>query len=98
VSENQSEWFLYLIRCAGGQLYTGITTDVDRRLAEHESGKGSKFLRGKSPLTLVFSQSVGSHSDALKAEIAVKRMSKAAKEKLIASARYMPDAGAREQA
>ena len=94
MSKNQSEWFLYIIRCRGGQLYTGITTDVDRRLAEHAAGKGSKFLRGKSPLSLEYSQPVGSHSEALKAELAIKRMSKAAKEKLIVSGRHMLDAGA----
>ncbi|MDQ6965489.1 MAG: GIY-YIG nuclease family protein [Mariprofundaceae bacterium] len=85
VCNNQSGWFLYMIRCRNGNLYTGITTDVDRRLAEHAAGRGSKFLRGKSPLTLVFSQPVGSHSAALKAELAIKRMSKACKEKLICS-------------
>ena len=76
-------WFLYLIRCKSGQLYTGITTDVERRFAEHESGKGAKFLRGKSPLQLVYQKKVGSRSEALKAELMVKKLSKADKEELI---------------
>lgn len=80
-----SVWSVYLIRCSGGQLYTGITTDVERRLSEHKSGKGAKFLRGKAPLELAFAQPVGSRSAALKTEAAIKKLSKAAKEALIAT-------------
>ena len=47
-------WFLYLIRTADNKLYTGITTDVERRYQQHQSGKGAKALRGKGELTLVF--------------------------------------------
>ena len=79
-------WWLYMIRCRGGFLYTGITTDVARRFAEHESGKGAKFLRGRAPLELVFRQQMGPHSQALKAELAVKKLSKIEKEQIIASA------------
>ena len=89
MSEEKATWFLYMIRCRDGQLYTGITTDVTRRFAEHTAGKGSKFLRGKAPLELVFQQLAGSHSDALKAELVVKRMSKANKEEFIASGRFL---------
>jgi len=78
-------WHLYLIRLANGHLYTGISTDVERRLGEHREGgiKGSKSLRGKGPLELVFSMAVGSRSDALKLEYAVKRLSKREKERLV---------------
>jgi len=53
-------WFLYVIRCKHGKLYTGITTDVERRFAEHESNdkKGAKCLRGKTPLTLVMKKKI----------------------------------------
>ena len=78
-------WYLYMIRCKGDKLYTGITTDISRRFAEHQAGKGAKFLRGKAPLELVYQQEVGSHSDALKLEIKTKKLSKADKEKLIQS-------------
>ncbi|TLS76387.1 GIY-YIG nuclease family protein [Mariprofundus erugo] len=78
-------WFIYLIRCRDGQLYTGITTDVERRLSEHRAGKGAKYLRGRTPLSLAFSQQVGSHSDALKMERSIKKLSKTEKEKLICS-------------
>ncbi|MDQ6997669.1 MAG: GIY-YIG nuclease family protein [Mariprofundus sp.] len=76
-------WFLYMIRCYSGQLYTGITTDVARRFAAHEAGKGAKFLRGKGPLALQLQMQVGTHSEALKKELQIKKLSKAAKEQFI---------------
>ena len=84
--ENAGEekvWFIYMIRCNSGQLYTGISTDVARRFSEHEAGKGAKFLRGKGPLLLMLQQPVGSHSEALKREAQVKKLSKMAKEQWI---------------
>ncbi|HKJ82861.1 MAG TPA: GIY-YIG nuclease family protein [Mariprofundaceae bacterium] len=87
-----STWFLYLIRCRDGSLYTGITTDVARRIAEHESGKGAKYLRGKGPLTLVHQQKIGSRSEALAAEAAVKKLSRAEKEAMIGQSRPSPSA------
>ena len=74
-----------MIRCRNGRLYTGITTDVERRFGEHESGKkkGSKCLRGKAPLTLVMKKKVGSRSMALKIEAKVKKLPKIKKELLI---------------
>lgn len=82
-----STWYLYLIRCANGHLYTGITTDVARRFNEHQSGgaKAAKFLRGKGPLTLMYQETVGSRGDALRREIAVKKLSRAQKLALIES-------------
>lgn len=78
-------WFLYMIRCANGHLYTGVTTDVLRRFSEHQGGsaKSAKYLRGKGPLTLVYSETVGNRSDALKREIAVKKLSRTKKLALI---------------
>jgi len=72
-----------MIRCKGGFLYTGITTDVARRFAEHEAGKGAKYLRGKAPLTLVFQTDIGSRSDALKLEVWLKKQTKPFKENII---------------
>ena len=87
MTDTLKQWHLYLLRCADGSLYTGITTDVDRRLSEHQDvdgkGKGAKALRGKRPLTVVFSERVEDRSDALKLEYRVKRLSKEQKEKLI---------------
>ena len=78
-------WFLYLIRCRDRSLYTGITTDVKRRFNEHQEGgrKGSKYLRGKTPLELVLKRKIGSKSIALKVENRVKRMTKAEKEMFV---------------
>ncbi len=80
-----SDWYLYLIRTRAGHLYTGITTDVDRRFREHQSGapKGARALRGKGPLVLVYQTAAGDRSRALKLEYRVKRMSKAQKEALV---------------
>lgn len=76
-------WFLYLLRTPSGMLYTGITTDVERRLAQHQSGKGAKALRGKGPLELVFHCPAGDRSLASKLEIKVKKLTKVQKEKLV---------------
>ncbi len=80
-----NNWFLYLIRCRNGRLYTGITTNVERRFEEHKSGdkKGSKYLRGKTPLTLVLKKRVGNRSMALKIEAKVKKLPKTKKELLV---------------
>ena len=77
-------WFLYIIRCRDQSLYTGITTDVSRRLAMHKSGTGARYLRGRGPLHLVLQYKVGSHALALKVERSIKRQSKATKERLVA--------------
>jgi len=80
-----SDWYLYLLRCHDGSLYTGISTDVARRFAQHqgEGNAGSKYLKGRGPLTLVFKKKLGSNSLALKVERRVKKLSKARKEDLI---------------
>jgi len=78
-------WHVYLVRCRDGALYTGIATDVSRRLAEHEqgAGKGAKYLRGKGPLRLVLNKAVGRRGLALRVEARIKRLPKARKEELI---------------
>ncbi|MDO8750199.1 MAG: GIY-YIG nuclease family protein [Dehalococcoidia bacterium] len=85
-----SDWYLYLIRCRDGTLYTGISTDVYRRFAQHQGARngGSRYLKGRGPLSLVFQKNLGSKSLALKVESRVKRMSKASKEKLIKVSGY----------
>jgi putative endonuclease len=76
-------WYLYLVRCGDGTIYTGISNDVPRRLAAHRCGRGARYLRGRGPLSLARKIRVGAVGDALKAERKVKRMSPARKEKLI---------------
>lgn len=78
-------WYLYLIKTASGALYTGITTDVQRRLGEHGTGRGAKALRGKGPLSLVHQEAVGTRSEALKLEAAVKRLTAADKRQWLSS-------------
>lgn len=80
------QWCLYLIRCRNGTLYAGISTDVTRRLAEHQAGapKGARYLRGKGPLQLVYQAAVGDRSMATKIEIWVKTLPRSVKEELIA--------------
>lgn len=77
------KWYLYIIRCRNNSLYTGITTDVERRFLEHSSGKGAKYLKGKGPLTLVFQTEVGTKSEAAKLEHLIKKLPKSKKEELI---------------
>jgi putative endonuclease len=81
----QSTWWLYMIRCADNSLYTGITIDLDRRFAEHQTQgkKCAKYLRGKGPLALVFTTPVGTKSAASRLELRLKQCNKATKEKLV---------------
>ena len=79
------KWYIYLVRCRDGSLYTGIATDVARRVAEHRAGtsRSARYLRGRSPLELVCERRVGSRSLAQRVEAAVKKLPRAFKERLI---------------
>ena len=79
----ESTWYLYILRCGDGTLYTGITTDVEKRLDAHRSGKGAKYTRGRGPLELVYRESCGDHSNALKREVAVKKLTRDQKEAML---------------
>lgn len=72
-----------MLRCGDGSLYTGITTDVVRRLEEHRSGNGAKYTRGRLPLELVYEEECLNKSSALKRELEIKAMSRVEKLKLI---------------
>ena len=76
-------WYLYILRCGDGTFYTGITTDVERRLEEHRQGRGAKYTRGRGPLELAYQEGCGTHSEALKREYAVKQLTREEKEDLI---------------
>lgn len=78
-----NSWKLYILRCGDGSLYTGITTDVERRLEAHRSGKGAKYTRGRGPLELVYSEECGDHSTALKREWEIKALPREEKMRLI---------------
>jgi putative endonuclease len=77
-------WTVYLARCRDGTLYTGITTDPARRLAEHSAGAGAAYTRSRLPVALVYWEVVVDRSSALRREHAIKRLSRAAKEALAA--------------
>lgn len=72
-----------MLRTSSGMLYTGITTDVLRRLQQHQTGKGAKSLRGKGELTLVFNCQAGDRSQASKLEYQIKQLNKKQKEQLV---------------
>ncbi len=78
-----SEWSIYLLRCVDGSVYTGIATDVSRRISEHEQGKrGAKYLRGRGPFELVYQRAVGDRSVATRIEYRVKQLARVEKEDL----------------
>jgi len=79
-------WFVYLLRCADGSLYTGITNDLDRRCKQHDAGTASKYTRSRRPTRLVYQEVWESQSLALKREAAIKSLSRRAKELLIRQA------------
>lgn len=76
-------WKLYMLRCRDGSLYTGITTDVQKRLEAHNSGKGAKYTRSRKPVVLVYQEGCEDHSHALRRELEIKALTKEEKEKLI---------------
>ena len=77
------DWYLYMVRCRDGSLYTGIATNVESRLAEHRANKGAKYLRGRGPLKLVFKKRIGEKGRALKIEQQVKNLPKHKKHALV---------------
>ncbi|MBG7607328.1 MAG: GIY-YIG nuclease family protein [Verrucomicrobia bacterium] len=81
----ETVWWVYMLRCGDGSLYTGIATDVDRRFSEHESQgpKSAKYLRGRLPLEIVLRREIGSRSEASKEELRVKKLPRGLKLKLL---------------
>ena len=79
-----SDWFVYMLRCADNSLYTGVTTDLARRLDEHNGTKSlTKYTRIRQPVTMVYHERHDSRSAAGKREAAIKKLRKSAKEQLI---------------
>lgn len=72
-------WCVYMLRCADGSLYTGISTDIKRRLAEHNAGRGAKFTRGRIPVSLVYEERCGGQGQALRREAAIRRLKRTQK-------------------
>ena len=76
-------WRVYLLRCSDDSLYCGVTTDVDRRLSEHNSNVGARYTRSRLPVRLVWSSGELIKSEAFKEEYRIKRLSKTMKEGII---------------
>jgi putative endonuclease len=78
-------WQVYIILCSDNSLYTGITTDIDRRFLQHASGTGAKYFRGRQPKRVVCLENYHSRASASKREIQIKAMNRAEKEHLVST-------------
>ena len=79
-----ARWFVYVLRCSGGTLYTGITNDLERRLRAHREGRGARYTRGRLPLELVYREAATSRGSATRREREIKRLGRREKLALIA--------------
>ena len=77
--KNNNTWICYLLQCADNTLYCGITNDLSKRLAAHNSGEGAKYTRGRTPVTLVYQEPCADKSSALKREREIKALPRADK-------------------
>ena len=80
--ENEN-WYVYILLCRDGTLYTGITNDIKKRMLAHEKGKGAKYTKSRRPVSLVYSALIGERSSAQKEEYRIKKLSKIKKQKLV---------------
>ena len=81
----RSPYHVYVLRCSDNTFYTGYTTDVERRVREHDDGNGAKYTRGRTPVELIHVESFDSQSDAMSREYEIKQYSRAEKERLVES-------------
>ncbi len=84
--DTPSIWYLYIVACADGTLYTGVAKDIEARVRQHNTGKGARYTRGRLPVDLVYSERVGTQGDALRRERQVKVMGLRHKQRLIKGA------------
>ncbi|NNE38812.1 MAG: GIY-YIG nuclease family protein [Gammaproteobacteria bacterium] len=78
-----NNWFVYIVRCSNDSLYTGITTDIERRMKQHNAGKGAAYTRSHRPVELVYQEDVTSRSEASIRESELKKLTKQEKELLV---------------
>jgi len=83
LKEHKPGWYVYIIRASDDRLYTGITTDVERRFNEHSTPKGARFFRGRQPLEVVYTENHPDRGSALRRESAIKGLSRVLKLELI---------------
>jgi len=79
-----SDWFIYIVECRDSTYYTGMSNDLSKRIATHNSGKGAAYTRGRGPVQLIYSEKFNSKSEALKREIVIKKLTRQAKKQLVA--------------
>ena len=79
--------FVYIVQCRDGSLYTGYAVDVEERILQHNLGKGAKYTRGRTPVTLCYQEYCADKGEAIKREIAIKKLSRTEKLRLIAQCR-----------
>ena len=96
MTDAASPWFVYLLECRGGRIYTGIATDVDRRIAEHRAGRGARFTRAHPPIRELARLECADRPEALRREAAIKRLDAAAKRALAAASGVASPPGAVE--
>jgi putative endonuclease len=90
-------WYVYVVRCSDRSLYTGITTDVTRRIEEHNNKRGARYTRSRGPVTLVYRERVADRSAALRREYEIKRMTAEGKRELVAKYRVRTSARRRSK-
>jgi putative endonuclease len=78
----EQKWFLYILQCSDSTLYTGITTDIDRRVQQHESGKGARYTKGRGPFKVIYTENHNNRSEASKREAQIKAMDRVEKLRL----------------
>jgi len=84
--QERGEWFVYMIEADDGALYTGITTDVERRFGEHcDSKRGARYFRGRRPVAVVYQESGHTRSSASQREAAIKKLKRQQKQQLVAN-------------
>jgi putative endonuclease len=81
--DGDTDHYVYVLECDDGTLYTGYTTDVERRVAEHNAGDGAKYTRGRTPVEVVYTEAFDTKSAAMSREYAIKQLSRAGKERLV---------------
>lgn len=87
-----TSYYVYIVRCKDGTLYTGSTNNLEKRLAAHNAGEGAKYTRGRQPVTLIYAEELPSWGTALRRERAIKQLSRERKLSLIANGAKMLNA------
>ena len=87
--EYMPQWFVYILRCSDNTLYTGISTDVAKRVVAHNTGAGAKYTRSRLPVVCVWQEMAMSESIARKREAAIKRLTRAEKQKLVRTYKHI---------